>query len=187
LEPPRRDPMLDFAVKDTWRILPHHGGVRRGFETLSTIMGVSIFGRARSEPGSPDYRAEAMGGPWRARLRVITGGDRATWKAAQQGRARGRGESVGLAVELRTSRGPTRTYPITLSSAILRAPHVRKYSQAFVIMPGGSARSTTVRGGDAHPAKKVNPSPFRREDTIGTGSWAGSSRWCGAARSARRR
>src|SRR5436305_10982090 len=62
LEPPRRDPMLDFAVKDTWRIFRIMGEFVEGFETLSTIMGVSIFGSARSQPGTPDYqRAEAMG------------------------------------------------------------------------------------------------------------------------------
>src|SRR5258706_11083145 len=76
LEPPRRDPMLDFAVKDTWRIFRIMGEFVEGFETLSTIMGVSIFGSARSEPGSPDYRrAEAIGlGPGRAGFAVVTRG-----------------------------------------------------------------------------------------------------------------
>mgnify|MGYP006381513051 CR=1 FL=1 len=49
---PRRDPMLDFAVKDSWRIFRIMGELVEGFETLSQIQGVSIFGSARSAPGS---------------------------------------------------------------------------------------------------------------------------------------
>src|SRR5438045_877865 len=59
---PRRDPMLDFAVKDTWRIFRIMGEFVEGFETLSQIKGVAVFGSARSAPGSVDYEgAEEMG------------------------------------------------------------------------------------------------------------------------------
>jgi len=54
--------MLDYAVKDTWRIFRIMGEFVEGFETLSQIEGVSIFGSARSAPGSVDYKnAEEMG------------------------------------------------------------------------------------------------------------------------------
>ena len=53
---PRRDPMLDFAVKDTWRIFRIMGEFVEGFETLSQVKGVAIFGSARSLPGSADYQ-----------------------------------------------------------------------------------------------------------------------------------
>src|SRR2546428_11575702 len=93
LEPPRRDPMLDFAVKDTWRIFRIMGEFVEGFETLSTIMGVSIFGSARSEPGSPDYRrAEAQGrGPARAGVPPITGGGPGGMGGAHKGAPGARG------------------------------------------------------------------------------------------------
>ena len=52
--------MLDFAVKDTWRIFRIMGEFVEGFETLSTIMGVSIFGSARSQPGTLDELFEAV-------------------------------------------------------------------------------------------------------------------------------
>ena len=73
---PRRDPMLDFAVKDTWRIFRIMGEFVEGFETLSQVKGVAIFGSARSLPGSADYqRAEEMGRALaRAGYAVITGG-----------------------------------------------------------------------------------------------------------------
>src|SRR5438034_10706898 len=96
LEPPRRDPMLDFAVKDTWRIFRIMGEFVEGFETLSTIMGVSIFGSARSQPGTPDYqRAEAMGrGPPPPGVRGVTGGGAGGREGADKGGA-GAGGGAG--------------------------------------------------------------------------------------------
>ena len=141
LEPPRRDPMLDFAVKDTWRIFRIMGEFVEGFETLSTIMGVSIFGSARSEPGSPDYRrAEAMGRALaRAGFAVITGGGPGDMEAANKGALEAGGESVGLAVELPYEPRPNPYLTRTLSFRyfFVRKVMFVKYSQAFVIMPGG--------------------------------------------------
>src|SRR2546428_1402469 len=101
LEPPRRDPMLDFAVKDTWRIFRIMGEFVEGFETLSTIMGVSIFGSARSEPGSPDYRrGETMGqAATRAGLAVVIGGGVGVQQNAQKGADAAGGDAVGAAEE----------------------------------------------------------------------------------------
>ena len=141
MEPPRRDPMLDFAVKDTWRIFRIMGEFVEGFETLSTIMGVSIFGSARSEPGSPDYRrAEAMGRALaRAGFAVITGGGPGDMEAANKGALEAGGESVGLAVELPYEPRPNPYLTRTLSFRyfFVRKVMFVKYSQAFVIMPGG--------------------------------------------------
>src|SRR5438552_9754219 len=99
LEPPRRDPMLDFAVKDTWRIFRIMGEFVEGFETLSTIMGVSIFGSARSQPGTPDYqRAEAMGRALaRAGFAGVTGGGPGGLEAADKGALRGGRGGAGRA------------------------------------------------------------------------------------------
>ena len=141
LEPPRRDPMLDFAVKDTWRIFRIMGEFVEGFETLSTIMGVSIFGSARSQPGTPDYqRAEAMGRALaRAGFAVITGGGPGDMEAANKGALEAGGESVGLAVELPYEPRPNPYLTRTLSFRyfFVRKVMFVKYSQAFVIMPGG--------------------------------------------------
>ena len=141
MEPPRRDPMLDFAVKDTWRIFRIMGEFVEGFETLSTIMGVSILGSARSEPGSPDYRrAEAMGRALaRAGFAVITGGGPGDMEAANKGALEAGGESVGLAVELPYEPRPNPYLTRTLSFRyfFVRKVMFVKYSQAFVIMPGG--------------------------------------------------
>jgi uncharacterized protein (TIGR00730 family) len=138
---PRRDPMLDFAVKDTWRIFRIMGEFVEGFETLSQVKGVAIFGSARSLPGSADYqRAEEMGRALaRAGYAVITGGGPGDMEAANKGALEAGGESVGLAVELPYEPRPNPYLTRTLSFRyfFVRKVMFVKYSQAFVILPGG--------------------------------------------------
>src|SRR5436190_23502957 len=87
LEPPRRDPMLGFAVKDTWRIFRIMGEFVEGFEALSNTTGVAVFGSARSKPGTDDWEyAEEMGRALaRAGFAVITGGGPGDMEAANKG------------------------------------------------------------------------------------------------------
>jgi uncharacterized protein (TIGR00730 family) len=134
--------MLDFAVKDTWRIFRIMGEFVEGFETLSQInKGVAIFGSARSVPGSPDYqRAEEMGRALaRAGHAVITGGGPGDMEAANKGAIEAGGESIGLAIELPYELKPNPYLTRTLSFRyfFVRKVMFVKYSQAFVILPGG--------------------------------------------------
>src|SRR5437762_12787977 len=141
LEPPRRDPMLAFAVEDTWRSFRIMGEFVGGFETLSQIKGVAVFGSARSAPGSVDYqRAEEMGRALaRAGYAVITGGGPGDMEAANKGALEAGGESVGLAIELPYELKPNPYLTRTLSFRyfFVRKVMFVKYSQAFVILPGG--------------------------------------------------
>jgi uncharacterized protein (TIGR00730 family) len=134
--------MLDFAVKDTWRIFRIMGEFVEGFETLSQIhKGVAIFGSARTTPGSVDYqRAEEMGRALaRAGHAVITGGGPGDMEAANKGAMEAGGESIGLAIELPYELKPNPYLTRTLSFRyfFVRKVMFVKYSQAFVIMPGG--------------------------------------------------
>lgn len=134
--------MLDFAVKDTWRIFRIMGEFVEGFETLSQInKGVAIFGSARSTPGSADYRrAEEMGRALaRAGHAVITGGGPGDMEAANKGAIEAGGESIGLAIELPYELKPNPYLTRTLSFRyfFVRKVMFVKYSQAFVILPGG--------------------------------------------------
>jgi len=133
--------MLDFAVKDTWRIFRIMGEFVEGFETLSQIKGVSIFGSSRSQPGGTDYeRAEAMGRALaKAGYAVITGGGPGDMEAANKGALEAGGESVGLAIELPYELKPNPYLTRTLSFRyfFVRKVMFVKYSQAFVILPGG--------------------------------------------------
>ena len=136
-----RDPMLDFAAKDSWRIFRIMGEFVEGFETLSNVTGVTIFGSARSQPGSKDYeRAEAMGRALaKAGYAVITGGGPGDMEAANKGALEAGGESVGLAIELPYELRPNPYLTRTLSFRyfFVRKVMFVKYAEGFVIFPGG--------------------------------------------------
>ena len=133
--------MLDFAAKDSWRIFRIMGEFVEGFETLSQVNGVTIFGSARSQPGTKDYEAaEAMGRALaQAGYAVITGGGPGDMEAANKGALEAGGESVGLAIELPYELRPNPFLTRTLSFRyfFVRKVMFVKYSRAFVIMPGG--------------------------------------------------
>jgi uncharacterized protein (TIGR00730 family) len=136
------DAVLDFAVKDTWRVFRIMAEFVDGFETLTNIpRGVTIFGSARSEPGGTDYmRAEEMGRSLaRAGYSVITGGGPGDMEAANKGALEAGGESVGLAIELpyELKPNPYLTTTVSFRYFFVRKVMFVKYSRAFVIMPGG--------------------------------------------------
>jgi hypothetical protein len=136
------DSVLDFAVKDTWRIFRIMAEFVEGFETLSPIpRAVTIFGSARSQPGSQDYAdAEQMGRALaKAGYAVITGGGPGDMEAANKGAMEAGGESVGLAIELpyEIKPNPYLTTMVSFRYFFVRKVMFVKYSRAFVIMPGG--------------------------------------------------
>ena len=174
--------MLDFAVKDTWRIFRIMGEFVEGFETLSHVKGVAIFGSARSAPGSPDYqRAEEMGRVLaKAGYAVITGGGPGDMEAANKGALEAGGESVGLAIELPYELKPNPYLTRTLSFRyfFVRKVMFVKYSQAFVILPGGfGTLDEMFEAITLIQTKKVKPFPV-----ILTGDsafWDGLMDWIG--------
>jgi uncharacterized protein (TIGR00730 family) len=136
-----RDPMLDLAVKDSWRIFRIMGEFVEGFENLSSLKGITIFGSARSQPGSADYqRAYTVGNVLsRAGYEIITGGGPGDMEAANKGAMEAGGESVGLAIELpyELKPNPYLTSVVSFRYFFVRKVMFVKYSRAFVILPGG--------------------------------------------------
>jgi uncharacterized protein (TIGR00730 family) len=138
----QRPYLLDFAIKDTWRIFRIMAEFVEGFETLNQVpRAVTVFGSARSQPGSEDYRrAEELGGALaRAGHTVITGGGPGDMEATNKGALEAGGESVGLAVELPHEERPNPYLTTTVSFRyfFVRKVMFVKYSKAFVILPGG--------------------------------------------------
>jgi uncharacterized protein (TIGR00730 family) len=172
--------MLDFAVKDTWRIFRILGEFVEGFETLSRIMGVTIFGSARTQQGTADWeRAESLGRTLaRAGYTVITGGGPGDMEAANKGAIEAGGESVGLAIELPYEPKPNPYLTRTLSFRyfFVRKVMFVKYSQAFVILPGGfGTMDELFEAVTLIQTKKVKPFPVI---LVGDdGFWDGLFEW----------
>jgi uncharacterized protein (TIGR00730 family) len=137
----RRGPS-DWVHTDPWRVLRIQAEFVEGFGLLAELgPAVSIFGSARTEPGSPEYdRTERIAaGLARAGYSVITGGGPGIMEAANKGATSANGVSVGLGIELPLEQGLNDYVEIGLEFRyfFVRKMMFVKYSQAFVVLPGG--------------------------------------------------
>jgi uncharacterized protein (TIGR00730 family) len=132
----------DWVHTDPWRVLRIQAEFVEGFGLLAELgQAVSVFGSSRTVPGAPDYeRAEQIGaGLAKAGYAVITGGGPGIMEAANKGAASAGGVSVGLGIELPLEQGINDYVEIGLEFRyfFVRKTVFVKYSQAFVVLPGG--------------------------------------------------
>jgi hypothetical protein len=137
----RRGPS-DWVHTDPWRVLRIQAEFVEGFGLLSELgPAVSVFGSARTPPGALDYeRAERIGaGLAAAGYAVITGGGPGIMEAANKGAVSANGVSVGLGIELPLEMGLNDFVEIGIEFRyfFVRKTVFIKYSQAFVVLPGG--------------------------------------------------
>jgi uncharacterized protein (TIGR00730 family) len=137
----RRGP-ADWVHTDPWRVLRIQAEFVEGFGLLAELgPAVAIFGSARTTPDSPEYEtAERIAiGLAQAGYAVITGGGPAIMEAANKGAAGGGGVSVGLGIELPLEMGLNDYVEIGMEFRyfFIRKTCFVKYSQAFVVLPGG--------------------------------------------------
>ncbi len=140
LETPRRSD--EFLHTDTWRVFRIMGEFVQGFEDLADITnGVAIFGSARTSPNDPVYQAakETAALLARAGFAVITGGGPGIMEAANRGAFEAGGMSVGCNIELphEQSANPYQTLSLKFKYFFVRKMMFVKYSNAFIIFPGG--------------------------------------------------
>ncbi len=113
-----------------------------GFEALNAIDPcISIFGSARTKPGSKYY---VMATDIAHRLTdegygIITGGGPGIMEAANKGAHEGEGTSVGLNIDLpfEQSNNPYLNHSLDHKYFFVRKVMFVKYAQAFVVLPGG--------------------------------------------------
>lgn len=114
----------------------------RGFRMLHFVGPcVSVFGSARTKPGTPYYDAAYKMGAGIARLgfTVMTGGGPGIMEAANKGAYEAKGYSVGCNILLPKEQHPNPYMQKYLNCHyfFVRKVLMFKYSYAFVIMPGG--------------------------------------------------
>src|SRR6201986_1554902 len=137
----RRGPS-DWVHTDPWRVLRIQAEFVEGFGLLAELgIAVSVFGSARSHRDSPEYKLaeEISAGLVRAGYAVITGGGPGIMEAANKGAAEAGGVSVGLGIELPMESGLNDyvNVGVELRYFFVRKTVFMKYSQAFVVLPGG--------------------------------------------------
>jgi uncharacterized protein (TIGR00730 family) len=132
----------EWKTRDAWRALRILSEFVEGFEELSELpQAVSVFGSARSQPDSSEWRlAEKLGGALaRAGFAVITGGGPGVMAAANKGAAEAGGVSVGLGIELPFEQQLNEwvNLGIDFRYFFARKTMFVKYAAGFVVLPGG--------------------------------------------------
>jgi len=134
----------DKTVVDTWQIFKIIAEFVEGFEKMSKIGPcVSIFGSARTPKEHPYYAlSQEIAEKLASRgFGVITGGGPGIMEAGNKGAFESGGVSVGLNIELpfEQSANPfiDRDKNIDFDYFFVRKVMFIKYSQGFVVLPGG--------------------------------------------------
>ncbi|HEY4227503.1 MAG TPA: TIGR00730 family Rossman fold protein [Candidatus Limnocylindrales bacterium] len=131
-----------FLETDTWRALRILSEFVEGFEALAEVgPAVTVFGSARVGEGTAAYAlAQTIGGLLaKAGFAVITGGGPGAMEAANRGAHEAGGMSIGCNIELPHEQhlNPYVDVSIEFHYFFARKTMFVKYSDAFVIMPGG--------------------------------------------------
>lgn len=131
-----------FTESDPWRVFRIMGEFVEGFDTLAGLgTAISIFGSARTQPEDPNYRAAVETARLLAEsgLTVITGGGPGIMEAGNRGALPAEGASVGLGIELPFEQGLNEFIDVGIEFRyfFVRKLNFVKYSQGFVIFPGG--------------------------------------------------
>lgn len=140
----RLDEWKKRSGKDSWMVLRIMAEFVEGFEKLSTIGPcVSIFGSARTKPGSYYYElaVEIAKKTTELGFGVITGGGPGIMEAANKGAFENKSTSVGLNIQLPFEQhfNPyiEDNKNINFNYFFVRKVMFVKYAQAFVVLPGG--------------------------------------------------
>ncbi|GGC69330.1 TIGR00730 family Rossman fold protein [Hoyosella rhizosphaerae] len=132
----------DWAHTDPWRVLRIQSEFVEGFGALSEVpRAVSVFGSARTTPGSQHYESARQIGEAlvNAGYAVITGGGPGVMEAANRGASEADGFSIGLGIELPFESGLNDWVDLGVNFRyfFVRKTMFLKYSQAFICLPGG--------------------------------------------------
>ncbi|HEV7173465.1 TIGR00730 family Rossman fold protein [Pedococcus sp.] len=132
----------DWLHTDPWRVMRIQSEFVEGFGALAELgPAVSVFGSARTAPGSPYYElaTQVARRLVEAGYAVITGGGPGTMEAANKGALEASGASVGLGIELPFEQGLNEyvNLGVNFRYFFARKTMFVKYAQGFIVLPGG--------------------------------------------------
>ena len=172
----------EIRTNDSWAIFKIMSEFVNGYESMSRIGPcVSIFGSARTQPGEKYYElAESIAYKIsKAGYGVITGGGPGIMEAGNKGAHRGEGTSVGLNIELPFEQhfNPyiDKDKSLNFDYFFVRKVMFVKYSQGFVVMPGGfGTLDELFEAVTLIQTKKIGRFPII---LVGTDFWTGLLDW----------
>ena len=173
----------EIKTNDSWGIFKIMGEFVSGYEKLGEIGPcVSIFGSARTKPGSPYYEltVEIAEKIVEAGFGVITGGGPGIMEAGNKGAHKGGGASVGLNIDLPFEQHENpyidRDKSLKFDYFFARKVMFVKYSQAFVVMPGGfGTLDELFEAITLMQTEKTDKFPVI---LVGSEFWSGLIAWC---------
>lgn len=134
----------EIKTNDSWAIFKIMGEFVNGFEKMSAIGPcVSIFGSARTKPEDKYYQltVEVAEQVSKAGYGIITGGGPGIMEAGNRGAYNTKGTSVGLNIDLPFEQHDNpyidSDKSLDFDYFFVRKVMFVKYSQGFVVMPGG--------------------------------------------------
>jgi uncharacterized protein (TIGR00730 family) len=128
---------------DAWQILRIQGEFTKGFDTFNEldVPCISVFGSARTKVGTKWYEEAKLFGKLIASegFGVITGGGPGIMAAANHGAKEVGGKSIGIGIELPFESGMNKYVEMGVENRYFFTRKVMflKYSQGFVVFPGG--------------------------------------------------
>ncbi|MDP3312282.1 TIGR00730 family Rossman fold protein [Lutibacter sp.] len=172
----------EIKTNDSWAIFKIMSEFVDGFERLSKIGPcVSIFGSARTKEDHPHYiLAESIAYKLTQHgYGVVTGGGPGIMEAGNRGAKRGKGTSVGLNIELPFEQNDNpyidSDKSLDFHYFFVRKVMFVKYSQGFVVMPGGfGTMDELFEAMTLIQTKKIGKFPII---LVGTKYWSGLMDW----------
>ncbi|MBD9698990.1 TIGR00730 family Rossman fold protein [Flavimobilis sp. GY10621] len=137
-----KDGDADWVHGDPWRVMRIQSEFVEGFGALAELgPAMSVFGSARTKPGTPDYELAVEVGRLLVEkgYAVITGGGPGIMEAANKGASEAGGVSVGLGIELPFEQGMNQWVDLGVNFRYFFARKTMfvKYASGFVVLPGG--------------------------------------------------
>ncbi|MEM8762903.1 MAG: TIGR00730 family Rossman fold protein [Bacteroidota bacterium] len=172
----------EIKTNDSWALFKIMGEFVNGFEKMSQIGPcVSIFGSARTKPGEPYFElaVEVAQKVAEAGYGIITGGGPGIMEAGNRGAHAAGGTSVGLNIDLPFEQHDNpyidSDKSLDFDYFFVRKVMFVKYSQGFVVMPGGfGTLDELFEAITLIQTNKIHTFPII---LVGTAFWSGLLDW----------
>ena len=177
-----RKDWTEIKTNDSWAIFKIMSEFVEGYERMSKIgPSVSIFGSARTKPNNKYYQIAIDIASKLAKLGygVISGGGPGIMEAANKGAQEAGGKSIGLNIDLPFEQNHNSyidaEHNLEFDYFFVRKVIFVKYSQAFVVMPGGfGTLDEMFEAITLVQTKKINHRPIV---LVGKSYWVGLVEW----------